>query len=578
MKPHSAILSQMQLSTFDNFPYSRPNLEQFESLFRNALNFFISATSFSDCENAIDRINELRSEIDTMQSLAMIRYNVNTSDTFYAEEAHYFDTHLPIYNNLLLEYYKAINNSIFKDKIEEKWGKTLFKYIQCSLLSNHPSIIENLKAENQLASQYNKLIASAKIRFEQKEQNMADMQVYEQHPDRNVRKAAAEAKWNFFSTHAEKLDSLYDELVKNRHLTAQQLGYSNFIELAYTRHSRTDYKQEHVAIYRKQIKNFIVPLLQKIYAKKAKRLSLDSITYYDSALSFKSGNAKPKGGLEWILNTAESMFHELSPETEAFYKYMRNKNLMDLLSRKNKAFRGYCSWLSKYKSPFIFANFNGTANDVRVLAHELGHAFQKYHSKHLKLPEYTRPTLEACEIHSMGLEFLLWPWMNLFFEKDTIKYQYAHMCGALHLLAYGSAIDEFQHVVYAHPELSPQERKQEWKKIEKTYLPFYDYDNNEFLNDGGYWQQQSHVYTKPFYYIDYALAQICALQFWKRSRENFNAAWQDYMKICKVGGSLTFSEILQLANLKSPFEEDCLETTIQPVMEWLNSINDSDLE
>lgn len=564
----------MPIHSFQDFNYTRPDINKLEAIFRKILETFQTAKTFSVCETAIDAINDLRYEIDTMYSIAMIRYNGNTSDSFYANESHYFDTHLPIYQNLILEFYIALNNSKYKNKIRKKWGNALFNTIDCVILSNSPVIIEELKEENQLSSQYNRLIASARIPFNAEEKNIADINVFEQHTDRGIRKDAAEAKWNFFSNNENKLDSIYDNLVKTRHNTAQKLGFTNFIELAYARYNRTDYKPGQVALYRKQIKDVVVPLIGQIYSKRAKRIEIDNVKYYDSAISFKSGNAKLQGNFEWLMNTTERMFSELSPETGVFFKYMKNKGLMDLVSRKDKAFRGYCTWLGKYKSPFIFANFNGTSNDVRVLIHELGHAFQKYHSKHYKLPEYTRPTLEACEIHSMSLEFLTWPWMNLFFGQDAEKYRYAHLCAAVTLLAYSASIDEFQHVVYANPGLSPKERKLEWKKIEKTYMPYNDYEGNDFLNGGGYWQQQSHVYTKPFYYIDYALAQICALQFWNRSTINFEQTWADYMKICKVGGSMSFSEILTLGNLKSPFEEGCIEATIKPVIEWFNNIDD----
>ena len=566
--------SPAHIGTFNNFEYKRPDLDIFENLFRKALENLLTSKSFADCEDAIDTINNLRAEVDTMQSLALIRYNANTQDAFYTAEAHYFDTHYPLYQNIILEFYKLLRVSPYKNKIQKKWGPSIFSYIDAALLTSSPLIIENLKVENQLSSQYNKLIASAKINFEGAQRNIADIQVFEQDTDRNKRKIAAEAKWNFFASHAEKLDTLYSQLVKVRHETAQSLGLNNFIDLAYLRFSRTDYKQEHVALFRNQIKKFVVPIVNEIYKKRALRLNLDKIKYYDTGISFKTGNAKVKGDFNWLLNTADNMFSQLSPETDMFFKFMRNKELMDLVSRKDKSYRGYCTWLNKYKAPFIFANFNGTSNDVRILIHELGHAFQKYHSKHFKLPEYNRPTLEACEINSMGLEFLTWPWMNLFFGEDTTKYQYSHMCSALVLLTYCAAIDEFQHVIYARPDLSAQERKNEWKKIEAIYLPYHDYDDNGFLNTGAYWQHQAHVFTKPFYYIDYALAQICALQFWNRANVNFDDAWQDYLKICKVGGSLTFSEILKLGNLKSPFESNCLEVTIKPVVEWLNCIDD----
>jgi M3 family oligoendopeptidase len=572
-----SIIPEMHFNTFKQFDYLRPDLNLIEKSFRKILETFYSAKTFDECENAIERINVLRSEFDSMYSIAMIRFNINTADPYYANEAHYYDTNIPIYQNLVLEYYKALKASPFKENIKDKWGLSLFHHVESAILSNHPAILDDLKTENKLSSQYNKLIASAKINFNGEENNIAGMLAFEQEQDRAMRKNASEAKWQFFSNNSVKLDDLYHQLVQTRHKTARKLGFNNFIELAYTRYLRTDYSQANVSVFREQIKAKVVPIVSEINKKRAERLRIDKIKYYDSAIFFKTGNAKLKGDDDCLLNNAETMFSQFAPEMDMFFKFMRNKELMDLISRKNKSFRGYCTWINQHKSPFIFANFNGTSNDVRILVHELGHAFQKYHSKHHQLPEYSRPTFEACEIHSMSLEFLSWPWMNLFFEEDSIKYQYSHICGALTLLTYCAAIDEFQHVVYAEPGLSSLERKKEWKKIEQKYLPYHDYDDNDFLNAGGYWQQQSHIFTKPFYYIDYGLAQICALQFWNRSRNDFNNAWQDYLKICKVGGSMSFAEILNLAALKSPFEEDCLETTLQPVVQWLDNVSDSDL-
>lgn len=256
---------------------------------------------------------------------------------------------------------------------------------------------------------------------------------------------------------------------------------------------------------------------------------------------------------------------------------MIEKNLMDLLAQKGKAGGGYCTYIEDYKSPYIFANFNGTSGDIDVLTHEAGHAFQVYMSRHFNLPEYHFPTYEACEIHSMSMEFFTWPWMESFFKEDAEKYKFSHLSAALQFLPYGVAVDEFQHFIYENPEASPQERKLAWREMERKYLPHRDYGDNEFLEGGGFWQRQGHIYNSPFYYIDYTLAQICALQFWKKMHEDKDAAWADYLHLCKQGGSKSFLELVETAHLISPFEDGCVQSVTGEIREWLEKVDDTKL-
>ena len=263
------------------------------------------------------------------------------------------------------------------------------------------------------------------------------------------------------------------------------------------------------------------------------------------------------------------MYEDLSKETGEFFKFMQENHLMDLVAKKGKAGGGYCTFIEDYKAPFIFSNFNGTSGDIDVLTHEAGHAFQVYSSRHFEIPEYYWPTYEACEIHSMSMEFFTWPWMDLFFKEDTDKYKFSHLSDALLFLPYGVSVDEFQHWVYENPEATPKERKLQWREIEKKYLPHKDYEGNDYLENGGFWQRQGHIYNSPFYYIDYTLAQICAFQFWKRSRENQEEAWADYVKLCKLGGSMSFTKLVEAANLISPFEDGCVESVVGEIETWL---------
>ncbi|MDR3583905.1 MAG: M3 family oligoendopeptidase [Desulfosporosinus sp.] len=559
---------------FSEFMYKRPNLPELETEFSELLAKFDQAEVFEQQDVLMVAVNGLRSEFETMEQLVVIRHTMDTNDPFYEEEQTYFDEVTPIYQGLISKYYQSLVNSKFRRALEEKWGKQLFTQADLTLKTFAPEIIADLQQENKLSTEYTKLIASAKIMFEGEERNLPGLVPFQLSTDRAMRKRANEAKYAFFTAHEAKFDEIYDGLVKVRARIAKMLGYANFIELGYARMLRSDYNPAMVANFRQQVLDSIVPVASKLRERQKRRLGSAVLPYYDEKFEFQTGNATPKGDPEWIVANGLTMYNELSAETGEFFKSMVENQLMDLVAKKGKAGGGYCTYIDKYQVPFIFSNFNGTSGDIDVLTHEAGHAFQVYCSKDYQIPEYHWPTYEACEIHSMSMEFFTWPWMELFFKDDTAKYKFVHLSSALLFIPYGVTVDEFQHFVYAHPEASPQDRKVAWREIEKKYLPHRDYEDNDYLEHGGYWHQQGHIFGDPFYYIDYTLAQICAFQFWKRSRENRETAWADYLRLCQAGGSQSFLELVKLANLISPFEDGCISSVVKVIEEWLDEVVD----
>ena len=562
---------------FTEYRYERPNVQQFERDFKAQLSKFASAAGCEDQDQAMTEINKLRNGFDSMREIAGIRHSIDTEDEFYKAEQDFFDESGPVIQEYVTDYYKELVNSRFRPELERKWGAQLFRLAELSLQTFSPEVIEDLQQENKLTTKYAKLIASAKIPFEGGERTLAQLTPFQQSTDRDVRRRASEAASGFMTSHEEELDGLYDELVKVRTKIAGKLGFRNFVELGYARMSRTDYNAEMVTNFRSQVKEHIVPIASKLKERQRRRIGVDQLLYYDENLSFLSGNAKPKGNPDWIVSNGAKMYAELSPETDVFFRFMQDNGLMDLVSKKGKQSGGYCTYISQYEAPFIFSNFNGTAGDIDVLTHEAGHAFQVYESRKFKVPEYSFPTYEACEIHSMSMEFFTWPWMELFFKEETDKYRFQHLAGALLFLPYGVTVDEFQHFVYENPEAAPAERKRAWREIEKKYLPHRDYADNAYYEAGGYWHRQGHIFSSPFYYIDYTLAQICAFQFWKRMNEDRGVAWADYLRLCQLGGSLSFTELVKEAGLISPFEDGCVTSVIGTIESWLDGIQDQTL-
>ena len=562
---------------FNEYKYEHLDLEKIKKEFSELIKSFEKAENVEGQVNAFDEIIKLRNHIETMQTLVSVRHSIDTNDEFYDKENEYMDEISPILFGFTNDFYKALVNSKFKDELIQKYGKFLFDLAENTLKTFSPEIIPDAQEENRLSSKYSKLIASAKIDFDGKELNLSQMVPYTQSKDRNVRIEAAKKVAQFFSENQDEFDNIYDSLVKVRTRMAQKMGYKNFVEFGYKQLSRLEYDAKMVEGYRKQVLENIVPLHTELRERQGKRLGVDKLKFYDEAIKFNSGNADPHGSPEWILNNGKTMYKELSKETDEFFTFMTENNLLDLLSKKGKMSGGYCTYIPEHKAPFIFANFNGTSHDIDVLTHEAGHAFQVYQSRGFEVPEYLWPSYEACEIHSMSMEFLTWPWMDLFFENDTDKYKFIHLSEALLFIPYGVTVDEFQHWVYENPETTPKERREKWIEIEKKYLPTRDYGEVEELKNGIFWFRQGHIFSSPFYYIDYTLAQVCAFQFWIKSRENREKAWQDYLNLCKLGGSKPFFELMKSANLKNPFEEGTLAFVIPKIKEYLDNVDDMNL-
>ena len=565
------------VTKFKDFEYKRPDLDALTASVNKVLEAFDKSESVEDEKQAIYDYNDLMSKYYSMHTLASIRASIDTNDKFYDEERNFYDEFGPNVSELENKFQKRLAQSKYRNDLEQEFGYQLFALTDNAVKEFDPSIMDLMKEENRLTTEYSKLLASAQIDFDGKKLSLTEFGKYMIDSDRDVRKNASLAVQGFMGENLDRIDTIYDNLVKVRDKMAKQLGLRDFVELGYIRMNRIGYDRKMVENFRNQIKEHVVPIVSDLKRRQKERIGVDSLKSYDSAFEFNNGNPTPKGSTKEIMDKGAKMYKELSPETDAFYTFMTERDLFDVEAKKGKEGGGYCTYINDHKAPFIFSNFNGTQGDVEVLTHEAGHAFQVYSSRDVIVPEYIWPTYEAAEIHSMSMEFFTYPWMELFFEEDTDKFKFSHVSGALEFLPYGVAIDEFQHVVYENPELTPEERRNEWKKIEQKYLPETDYDGIEPLIHGSLWHRQGHVFASPFYYIDYTLAQVCALQFWKRANEDFDSAWNDYLTICKLGGSLPFGEIVKTGNLLSPFEDGTLESIVSHVKDFLNSIDDKNL-
>ena len=554
---------------FKDMPYERVDFEQVEQEMRTLMEAFDSAKDGEEQFAVHQKYYALTDRVGTQMTIAHIRYDADTTDEFYSAEHDYYNEKSPIYHNLALEYEKKLYASPYRDKLVEKIGPVAFKNMEIAQKAMDERLIPLMQEENNLTTEYSKLIAGAKIPFDGQELNLSLLRPYTVHQDRSVRAAAWKAQSGFFAANAQTLDEIYDKLVKNRTAQARALGYDNYLELGYYRMCRNCYGREEVEAFRKQVKEDFVPFAEKLHDRRRQRLGLEKLSCIDTAVYFKEGNPAPLGTPQEILEAGRKMYGELSPETRDFYDFMMENELFDVLGRKTKRAGGYMTYMPVYQAPFVFANFNGTSGDVDVITHECGHAFQGWLSGKDPIREHSDITMETAEIHSMSMEFFAQKWMPLFFGERARDYIEMHLEDAAAFIPYGCMVDEFQHTVYENPDMTPAERHAAWLELERQYRPHQDYGDDPFFGKGGFWQRQQHIYTSPLYYIDYSLAQSCALQYKVKMDADFEGAWASYLKLCRLSASDFFTNMVKEVGLDSPFEAGCMKNIVEKLEKYV---------
>ncbi len=565
---------------FSEIPYKRIEKEEMIAALTKAVEALKAAESFEEAERIFLDLEASQAHVDTMFTVANIRHDINTADEFYDAEVAYADEVMPQVNEYSQQWTLALLQSSFRADFERKYGKLMFTNAEIALKTFSPEIIPELQRENALSTEYAKLIASAQIPFEGKTYTVSQMAPFKIDPDDHRRLAAWKAEAGFYKENQARLDEIYDELVHLRDTMGKKLGYDGYTQLGYYRMTRNCYTKEDIEKFRSAVVKYLVPVAAEVYQKQAKRLGKSyPMSFADNALEFRSGNPRPAGTPEDILAHGKKFYHELSEESAEFIDEMYAHEMLDVLSRPGKAGGGYCTSVEDLKLPFIFANFNGTSGDVEVMTHEAGHAFAAYMARNIIPAQYRWPTMEACEVHSMSMEFFSWPWAEGFFGSDTRKFYYTHLSGALTFIPYGTMVDHFQHIVYEKPDMSPVERHAVWKELLGIYMPWMKLDGDiPFYAEGQGWQRQLHIYQSPFYYIDYCLAQTMSLQFWSKIIDDPKKAWQTYLRYTRPAGSLTFRELIEQAGLVSPFGDTALAQVCKKAKVWLDTYDLTGIE
>ena len=521
-----------------------------------------------DYDGALRGWDALRRDLGTYGSLARLRFSQDTTDDAARKEREFADEFFPRIEDFETKFKRHL--IAHKSALAPKIGTHVFDLWNADVASFEPALEADLVRESKVASKHPELSASARIEFDGGTYNLSQLRKFTLDPDRDVRHRGEKARWAWFAEHAEEFDSIYDELVETRTKMARELGHENYVPLGYLRRQRIDYDAADVARFRREVRQHVVPIAQAIIERQAQTLGVDEVMVWDEAVFDPDGGPGLTKSGDELLAAAQTMFDSLHPDIGVFFKTLNERGLLDLEARNGKAPGGFCTTLENWDAPFVFANFNGTRGDVEVFTHEMGHAFQCFSSMKNFPCDLIWPTLESCEIHSMSLEFLCWPHMELFFGDEADRFRRAHLAESLTFLPYGCAVDHFQHLIYEHPDASVEDRYEMWQEMEALYLPWRNWGDIDHGANGGRWHGQGHIFSSPFYYIDYVLAMTCALQFWDRSQRDFQGSMDAYVELCRRGGEAPFQELARSAGLRSPFEEGCLESAAARAREYLD--------
>ena len=548
---------------FGDVPYTRLNMEKFEKKFHEQLDEFKNAESFGEAYYALIALDKLRDEFSTLAVICEARNTMNVNDEYYRKETEFFDRVKPKYEGLENDMNEALLTSPYRDELKKYIGEEPFALAALHKEAFSPEILEDLMKENELSSHYSELLANLTATTEDGEVPLSKIGSHMGSEDREERSKYAEISEKAYAKISDDLDKLYDDLVKVRVNIANKLGKNSFTDVGYCRMGRTSYGRKEVKIFRDGVKEKLVPIANQLFEKQRKALGYTILYNYDEDICEFGKKPEPTKN---VLEDFRDVYKELSPETHVYYEDLLECEIYHLETRQGKIVGAYSNHVALYHMPFIFETYNASSGALKTFAHETGHGFHSYCKRGEPLSFAGACSSDLAEIHSMGMEFLVWPYLkHVLPEEDIPAYKYLHMKHALSFIPYGCAADEFQEMIYDHPEMTPEERRKLWKKLEREYTPWRHFETDTFFGKGRMWQRQTHIYRWPFYYIDYVLAQVCALELHVMDEESHEKAWECYKNIIKLSGTKGFNDVVTSAGLPSPFEEGVIEELAKKV-------------
>lgn len=533
-----------------------------------------AASSATELAALRDELNAYYARFSTAAALAMIRHSLDVRDGFYAAEQDYYDENLPRLSAAMTRFDRALIDSPYADGLSRIVNPIIVDNIRAGLRVMDERIIAECVEENKLVTEYDKLLASQTYEWNGKKVTLSEMHGFCKSPERAVRKRAFDVIGDTLMQIRDRLDDLFDRLVKVRTAMAKKMGFENFVEMGDLRIGHIGYGREQIRVFRESALADAVPVLCELKRELARKLGLsDGMHLYDNDIYTVGGNVDPVGDARDMFAAAQRMYDDMNADLGAFFKRMCDAEAIDYASRDGKMGGGYAEMLFAYGQPFIFANFNGTMDDVGVLTHELGHAYAFYRAakNNIDLSLFVGG-METAETHSMSMEALCNRYNAEFYAGRAEEATYQQIFDALNFLPYGVTVDYFQQLVYEKPDMTPAERRALWAELEARFRPYLDMSDMPYYREGGRWQYQKHIFESPFYYIDYCLSTCLALQFGEIADSDYADALGRYLDLVEAGGTKSIDELAHGAGLTSPFDAGALKSLCAKVRAHLKRL------
>lgn len=553
---------------FKDFPYQRLNYDELSKRFIEHTKKLRKATTVGEVYLQMIETDYLQKVFVSYATVSEAGNTNNSYDEFWLEEETVFNKIKPEFSLLVQKRDDAILESPFREELKKLVGHEFFKSAAMKKRTISEDVLYLMEAENELSQEYSSIRSRLTIEVDGEKLTMPEISKRGQSTDREIRKKYAILGEKAMMQIAPELDRLYDEMLKIRNEIAQKTGFKNYTDYCLYKFGRTSYGREELVNFADNVKKYIVPVVSEMVEAQAERLGHE-IKNYDESTLFPGKEVHIENDL---LLSFKEIFTKLSPETKVFFDELHEREFYDLELRDGKTNGAYSNYMPLCNMPYIFETYNATEGAVKTFAHECGHGLHSFMHRGEPVLGTSVQSSDVNETHSMSMEFFVWKYIDEIITNDVDSYKYGQLKNSLAFIPYGTAIDLFQTTVYDNPEMTPEERRVLWKDIEKDFVPWRKYEDDLFYSEGRAWQNQIHVMKWPFYYIDYVLAQVCALQFWVLDEEDHEKAWEAYMRLIKDSGRYSFTEIIKRAGLSTPFEDDILEKISSKAIDFINTL------
>ena len=529
------------------------------------------ADSPSSLEEVLKIYDTEMGEVGYNYTLSYIHSSLDSSDSFWQEALQKESK-----GNAMLDttpLLKAILENKYFSSLEEKYGPVLRDKLNKSISTG--SKAQNERAEEgDLVSKYQREKAMVRINYKGKDLSEGEVIPLFESPIREERIQSRKAVAKAFLEKKELFGSMLERLVSLRDTIAKENGFSNYLEYMDINYSRIGYGEKEMDAFVSEVKEYVVPVLSHIFEETRKRLGLEEMTVADISLMFVDGNAKPSGGADVLKEAAKKMYKALSPEMEAFFTGMLDSHSIDVDFSPNKVSgMGFCTDLKKGMYPFVFGNLDGTSWDVTVFTHEVGHAWQSYASdQNLDLTLFREMPLDAVEIPSKTMELFSYPFAEEFFGKDGDKFRFAHFRNAVKEIVAYTSVHELNTWIYTHVGASFDEINEKWMEIQSSYYPNVSYgEMEEEEKKGAGLLRNMGIFMFPRYLISYVFSEMCAIDLFMEYLKDKDKALDSYNRLCRVGGSKSYPEILSAAGLEPSYKKGRVKDVMEKIKAYLEN-------